>query len=161
MNRQHFNNFFKIYRPIQHTEELYWLIQKVEKLNPRVIVEIGTNTGGTLGFWNNILINNYQTNKLLIAIDIKNKLKWDARKPHIKFITGDSARKPVIDRVKYLLQYRKIDFLFIDGGHLEHQVSADYQNYSKFVRKGGLIAFHDIYNTTACWSCTILEQIKR
>lgn len=154
MNREQFDNLFKIYRPIQHTEELHWLVKKVEQLHPKIILEIGTNTGGTLAFWNHILSQYCQDKRycLLMCIDVHNKLTWDARKSrnNIKFIAGDSARKSVIDKVKYYLRGRQIDFLFIDGGHLENQVTADYINYSKFVRKGGIVAFHDIYNTIAC-----------
>jgi len=39
---------------------------------------------------------------------------------------------------------RKADFLFIDGDHREEGVTADYRDYSGFVRPGGIIAFHDI-----------------
>ena len=37
-----------------------------------------------------------------------------------------------------------VDFLFIDGDHSYEGVKADYERYSPLVRKGGLIAFHDI-----------------
>jgi predicted O-methyltransferase YrrM len=41
----------------------------------------------------------------------------------------------------------KIDFLMIDGDHTYEGVKADFEIYSKFVRKGGVIAFHDIIDT--------------
>jgi predicted O-methyltransferase YrrM len=37
-----------------------------------------------------------------------------------------------------------LDVLFIDGDHTYDGVKADYQMYRPLVRKGGLIAFHDI-----------------
>lgn len=150
MNRKQFDNLLKTYKPIQHGEELWWLVNKVDKLVPKTILEIGVNTGGTLAIWDHLLGEKCYNkgNYLLICIDIKNILKWDARKPYIKFITGDSARKETTDKVKYFLQNRRIDFLFVDGGHLEKQVASDHQIYSKLVRKGGLVAFHDIYNDT-------------
>jgi hypothetical protein len=43
-----------------------------------------------------------------------------------------------------LLASRPIDFLYIDADHTYPGVSADFDNYSRFVRPGGLIAFHDI-----------------
>jgi predicted O-methyltransferase YrrM len=42
------------------------------------------------------------------------------------------------------LDNKTIDFLFIDGDHSYKAVKSDFENYSKFVRKGGIIAFHDI-----------------
>jgi predicted O-methyltransferase YrrM len=41
-----------------------------------------------------------------------------------------------------------VDFLFIDAGHSYKDVSADWGNWSPFVRKGGLIAFHDYFTDT-------------
>ena len=37
-----------------------------------------------------------------------------------------------------------MDFLFIDGDHTYAGVKNDFEGYSKLVKKGGLIAFHDI-----------------
>ncbi len=37
-----------------------------------------------------------------------------------------------------------IDFLFIDGDHTYEGVKQDFEMYEKFVKKGGIIAFHDI-----------------
>jgi len=41
-------------------------------------------------------------------------------------------------------RYKEIDFCFIDGTHSHQSVKKDFEMYSHFVRKGGLIAFHDI-----------------
>jgi predicted O-methyltransferase YrrM len=38
-----------------------------------------------------------------------------------------------------------IDLLFIDVGHTYEDVSNDWENLSPFVRKGGLVVFHDYY----------------
>lgn len=153
MNKEQLDNLLKIYKPIQNPTEILWLVNKVEKLNPRIILEIGTYKGGTLGIWNYMLGKNPDKSRnLLICIDLHNRLIWDARKSqnNIRFLTGDSKKKEIIDKVKYILHNRLVDFLFIDGGHLESQVTADYQIYSKFVRKGGLMAFHDVYNNYSC-----------
>lgn len=40
---------------------------------------------------------------------------------------------------------QKIDLLFIDADHSYKGVSSDWKNWSPFVRKGGIIAFHDYY----------------
>ena len=38
----------------------------------------------------------------------------------------------------------KVDFLFIDADHSYEGVKKDFEIYSPLVRKGGIIAFHDI-----------------
>jgi len=37
-----------------------------------------------------------------------------------------------------------IDLLFIDGDHRYEGVRKDFEMYSPLVRKGGIVAFHDI-----------------
>jgi cephalosporin hydroxylase len=39
----------------------------------------------------------------------------------------------------------KIDLLFIDADHSYKGVSSDWRNWNPFMRKGGIIAFHDYY----------------
>lgn len=148
MNKDILSYIIKKYEPIQNYWELYWLVDKIERINPNVILEIGVKTGGTLALWDYILKNKYDP--ILICIDIANKLKWDTRKSknNIKFLIADSRNERTINKVKYNLQNRKIDFLYIDGGHSFYQVISDYKIYSKFVRKGGIIAIHDIFNDT-------------
>jgi predicted O-methyltransferase YrrM len=50
------------------------------------------------------------------------------------------------------LDNKTIDFLFIDGDHSYKAVKSDFENYSKFVRKGGIVAFHDI---------NLIKDVKR
>jgi len=40
----------------------------------------------------------------------------------------------------------KIDLLFIDADHSYKGVSDDWKNWNRYVRKGGIIAFHDYYD---------------
>jgi len=42
------------------------------------------------------------------------------------------------------LRDNKVDFLFIDADHSYEGVKKDFEMYSPLVRKGGIIAFHDI-----------------
>ena len=60
---------------------------------------------------------------------------------HFEFINGHSHRAPTIEAAEKQAPY---DMLFIDGGHTYDDVKQDYVNYSGFVRKEGMIVFHDI-----------------
>ena len=49
-----------------------------------------------------------------------------------------------IKKFSYDVQWEQsIGFLFIDGSHTYKAVSSDFNKFSKFVEKKGLIAFHD------------------
>jgi predicted O-methyltransferase YrrM len=49
-----------------------------------------------------------------------------------------------------LLKGSEGDFLFIDGDHTYQGVKQDFQMYSPLVKKGGIVAFHDIVKQYAC-----------
>ena len=46
--------------------------------------------------------------------------------------------------LKTIIGNNELDFLFIDGDHSYEGVKQDYELYSPLVKKGGIIAFHDI-----------------
>jgi predicted O-methyltransferase YrrM len=50
-------------------------------------------------------------------------------------------------RISDILAGQKLDLLFIDGDHSYAGVKSDFAMYSPLVRKGGLVAFHDIAGT--------------
>jgi hypothetical protein len=59
-------------------------------------------------------------------------------------IVGDSHALSTLNKIKRLLEGRKIDFLFIDACHDYGSVKKDYEFYSPLVGEGGIVAFHDI-----------------
>jgi hypothetical protein len=54
-------------RPTQSTEEILWLLERLQELRPRTIVEIGTDEGGTLFLWTRVAA----PDALLVAVDIR------------------------------------------------------------------------------------------
>jgi MMP 1-O-methyltransferase len=57
---------------------------------------------------------------------------------HVIAIVGTSAEVARLWRTP-------LGMLFIDGGHSEPQVAADYEGWAPWVTPGGALAFHDIY----------------
>ena len=49
-----------------------------------------------------------------------------------------------MQKIKAILKDNKVDFIYIDGDHNYEGVKKDFEMYSPLVRKGGIIAFHDI-----------------
>ena len=62
----------------------------------------------------------------------------------LHLLRTDSQLTSTRDKVSHLVGGQPIDFLFIDGDHRYAGVKADYELYAPLVRKGGIIAFHDI-----------------
>ena len=60
------------------------------------------------------------------------------------FIHGFSYQPDSILSLQKILNGEKIDFLFIDGDHKYQSVMVDYLIYKNFIKKGGLICFHDL-----------------
>lgn len=159
MDREEFNKIFTLAGPAQNPDEMFWLTQFLEGLPSPVVLEIGVQQGGSLMFWW-LLLNP----SLLIGVDVDpqvpeltktRKWSWDfegelhSRDQNVTLIIGDSTNPNTVQRVKARLGERiwdlaGIDLLFIDGNHDYLYVRTDFSNYSRFVRQGGMVVFHDI-----------------
>jgi hypothetical protein len=62
----------------------------------------------------------------------------------LQLLRGSSHEPAMMEDLKARLAGQSVDFLFIDGDHTYAGVKQDFDMYSPLVRKGGLIAFHDI-----------------
>ena len=76
-------------------------------------------------------------------------------------IQKDSNEKSTFHKLKEILNGKEIDFLHIDGDHNFNGVKIDFEMYSPLVKKGGIIAFHDIIpNTTSREDAETIEVPK-
>lgn len=66
---------------------------------------------------------------------------------NIELLRIDSHNPATLELVKKHLGNRMIDVLFIDGDHTYEGVKQDFEMYSGLVKKGGIIAFHDIVDS--------------
>ncbi len=130
-------------QPQQQKWEFERVLKIYKKLNPRIVLEIGTSEGGSL----------YQFMKYALPGTIFLSIEkepgggqWQvwAKKFQQKLyiIVGDSTVSAVIDSIKSITS--EIDFLFIDGNHSYEAVKQDFFNYGSLVKSGGLIVLHDI-----------------
>lgn len=142
--------------PNQDKGEIRRLLQTVQDLQPKVIVEIGTRDGGSLYLWSRA----GAQLEALISIDLPGGIHGggypaarekfyqlfvsDHPQATLHLMRADSQQQATVDQLKRMLKGRPIDFLFIDGDHRYEGVRRDYELYRDLVRPGGLIAFHDI-----------------
>lgn len=144
-----FGEFRKI-RPAQIRSEIQGLFEIVRDLKPKVVVEIGTALGGTFYIWCQAAAED----ALLVSLDLPHTFYSPNRRDFYgrfaragqttKFLPGDSHLPQALEALKAALGGREIDFLFIDGDHSDKGVRQDFDTFSPLVRKGGVIAFHDI-----------------
>ena len=132
---------------VQKRSEILSLANAVADIKPKTILEIGTCNGGTLFIWSNIasdLVITCDLNKSKVREELYSQFPPGNSDCKVISLEGDSHKQSFAEKVKQTINGREVDFLFIDGDHTEPGVRQDYEMYSPLVRKGGLIAFHDI-----------------
>lgn len=148
------NLFGGLISPMQIKEEFVSLLKLVEEKKPKIVLEIGTAKGGTLFCLSRIL----PDDSTLISIDLPNGefgggypgwkkflyMSFATKKQKIILLRADSHKIESCEKVKQILGNNKIDFLFIDADHTYEGVERDFKLYSSLVKKGGVIALHDV-----------------
>jgi cephalosporin hydroxylase len=121
----------------QDPTELWQVVQKLNKIKPDRILEIGVKYGGTSRFWQHLA----QDAVVAIDVDLDNiEVNFSDRSLPL-FVQGDSTDPDIISRVEEFAPY---DFLWIDGGHSYEIAKSDWDNYSPMVRPGGIVGIHDV-----------------
>ena len=131
---------------VQNREELWWLVQQVQEISPKKILDVGTAHGGTLRFWQELAEHTY-------SIDPNSgqfQVKFHPNRPPPILLIGKSQSKEIIAAVK---EHAPFDFCFIDGDHAYESCKQDWENYSPMVRPGGLVGFHDVGESNFVETC--------
>jgi predicted O-methyltransferase YrrM len=139
-----------IINPAQDEWEFKELLKIIKKEKPKIILEIGSYNGGTLFSFSKL-----NPNSLIISIDLPEgnfssiNTKWKTPIFHsfgknLKLIQENSHNIETLNKVKRILSGKKIDFMFIDGDHTYEGVKKDFEMYYPLLKKGGIVAFHDI-----------------
>jgi cephalosporin hydroxylase len=146
----------------QNLDEFQELLKEFIKIKPTKFIEIGSLYGWTLQHF--IHYAEEGSKALSIDLPVRNfvgvhdwrvkkqednyKNVWPlwakAKKCKLHLIPDSSQKIQTLEKTKEIFKEEKIDFLFIDGDHTYNGVKSDYEMYSSLVRKGGIIAFHDI-----------------
>jgi cephalosporin hydroxylase len=144
-------------RPIlmaQVRSEAVALGKLLQERAPTRCLEIGTNYGGTLL----LLCRLSSPAAKIISVDLpsgqfgggyprrKTPLFRKFRSPgqQLHLIRADSHLRETKERVLRILDGELLDYLFLDGDHTYDGVRRDFEMYAPLVRKGGMIALHDI-----------------
>lgn len=145
---------FKRIEPRQNPFEIESLYRMVTDINPQRVLEIGTARGGTLYLWTQAAAED----ATLVSVDLpqgdfggaypKSRVpfyqSFARQHQRLTLLRTDSHLQGTLEQVRDLFHGEPIDFAFIDGDHTYEGVKKDFEMYGPMVRKGGLIAFHDI-----------------
>jgi len=146
--------------PRQNKKEVRRLLEVLAKHRPKTVLEIGTYYGGTV-LLASCVSDPYAT---LISMDVNQLPRTRLLKrflcgprQQLFLVPGDSHNSATYETVKKILNGMTVDFLFIDGDHTYEGVRKDFEWYSKLVRRGGIVAFHDIIPLRDSSSSTPVE----
>ena len=144
----------KVLKPTQIRSEIIALLEIVKKNSSQNILEIGTANGGTIFSFARM----GGDDAVLATVDLPNRAfgygypSWRARiyrsfpakGQKINLVRGDSHSNETFEEVERVFGSSNVDFLFIDGDHSYEGVKKDFEMYGQLVKKGGVVAFHDI-----------------
>lgn len=144
---------------VQSTQN-YWevaqLCERVVALQPKTILEIGVDRGGSMNLWCKFM----SADAKYIGVDNAMQFVIQRDAPQTKILIEADSRKPeTLEKVKEALGDAEVDFLFIDGDHTEAAVRSDYAMYAPLVRKGGIIAFHDVDTSINQEHCKGIKKV--
>lgn len=159
---------------MQKLSELTGLFEIVMPLKPSVIVEIGTARGGMLKGFCKLA----SDDALIVSIDLPGGnfgggyteeeqlvlARYGRNGQRVEFLRMDSHNEATVKKLSAILKGKKIDLLFIDGDHTYEGCRQDHLMYSGMVRKGGVIAFHDILphpHVPACQVHRYWKEVKK
>lgn len=134
---------------LQWRDESVEFMSMIMDIKAECIIEIGVHMGGT----SYMLLRSSEPYSLHIGIDlytgyhedwIETIRKFPTEYQRLELLFEDSRLVSTYNKVEYILNGRKADVLFIDGGHTYENTKSDYDMYSGLVRGGGIVAIHDI-----------------
>lgn len=118
-----------------------WIYQEIIfEIKPDVIIECGTDNGGSALFMANIL--DLIGNGKIISIDI---LKNDNLPKHkrIEYLMGSSTDLDIFSKVKTIIKKNDVVLVILDSDHRKFHVLSEMKLYSNLVTKGSYMIVED------------------
>jgi predicted O-methyltransferase YrrM len=138
----------------QNLGELGQLISLLEQEEINNVCEIGTFRGGTLFLWCQLAGEHAHITSIDLpggsfgggynARSLPFFQSFTKKGQTLECLRGSSHDPEIRQNFKGIIGPKLLDFLFIDGDHTYEGIKKDYEHYAQYVRKGGVIAFHDI-----------------
>jgi predicted O-methyltransferase YrrM len=132
-------------RPAQHASEITALLGELTLDPPTSALEIGTSRGGTTY----LLLRHAASDATVATVDLdpkNSKVLRRLRGSHqtLHIVEGSSRDADVSSRIGSFFP-SGLDLLLIDGDHSYEGARSDYETYTPWVRPGGRVVLHDIW----------------
>lgn len=122
--------------------ERYAFIKLLEKVKPKVAIEIGCFKGGSLE-----VLSKYSKKVYSIDIDPKVKENLDGKFDNVEINIGNSSTQVPKVLEKIDANDEELEFVLIDGEHTYSAVKQDINNFLKYKPKTTIfVVFHDSFN---------------
>lgn len=149
-----YNSVSGILVPAQVRSEIEYVLNKINAINPKRIMELGTGKGGNLFLLSNVAA----PDATVISLDMRGGPHGAGYPPwkiplfksfvhdnqKLILVNADSHKEETANQIYNILKGELLDVLFIDGDHSYEGVCTDFNLYARMVRPGGLIIMHDI-----------------
>jgi len=145
----------------QNDWEIKELIEIYDQLQPKHVLEIGSQYGGTLYYWmeqigEGVKIGNIDILQNMEEVDQRRLPKlwasWANTGTEYQAFIGRSDDQDIYNGVHKFFD-GWLDFLWIDADHSYKGAKHDFIKYGPMVKDGGIIALHDI--VTPSWAMHI------
>jgi cephalosporin hydroxylase len=139
------NNFTQVRwlgQPIlQNTLDLWTIQETIAELRPALIVETGTNRGGSSLFYAQ-LFDLMGTAGQVVTVDVHKQ--HDLRHPRVTYLIGDSASPEIVDAVRSMAKNIGGPVLVVlDSDHSAAHVARELEAYAPFVTPGSYMLVQD------------------
>lgn len=131
----------------EYSRYYFWLAKAVRKLQPEIIIELGTNVGASAI----AMFSGIEGPTQLLTVDILDVARFipDSMRNANNFhsIIGDDLNSNLIHKYNpALFEYifGRVDFLFIDTDHWAKQLRSEWEIYSRFLAPGAMVVLDDL-----------------
>lgn len=167
------SSFHSIPTPVpilQREWEFAEFLKLARVIKPIRILEAGTHSGGSLFHFMQLagqhirLAGTNCSAGTVVSVDsyattVDNLHLYEGWKPpgtHLYALAGDSHDPAIIAEVERLGPY---DVIFLDAGHKEHEIQADWDNFHGMAVSGGIVALHDILPPSPEWPDIQVDRV--
>ena len=127
--------------PAEHRLDLWTIQETIFELKPALIVETGTNRGGSSYFYAQ-LFDLMGTSGRVVTIDTARQ--HDLTHPRITYLIGDSTSTAIVDEVRDVASSCGGPvFIILDSDHSEPHVARELELYAPLVTPGSYVLVQD------------------
>jgi cephalosporin hydroxylase len=124
----------------QNVLDLWTIQESIVEIKPALLIETGTNRGGSALFYAHIL--DLLGTGTIMTIDVERLHQLDH--PRIEFLHGSSTDPAIFDRVRAAAEAADGPVMVIlDADHAQHHVEAELALYGRLVTPGSLLLSQD------------------